>query len=180
MKSFIVLVTIIGVIVSSCGPQKATRSDMSKLDEARANAEKAKENLANTQNASQIAADELAKKKDENEKSKDELRKVRANLKKMGQWADYMPFNKENNTLLLPGGVTRTIRKEITDTEALTQLNAMLDAQATKQDKDHHALTTCIGGFETCLNGKIVVLYFTKDDAGACKRTWYETENNCD
>lgn len=180
MKTFIAFLTFVLMATSACGTSKATKSDMAKLDEARAKAEKSKADLANSQNASQMAADELAKKKEENEKSKDELRKVYANLKKMGQWADYMPYSKENNSFLLPGGVTRTLRKEITDTETLTQLNAMMDAQAAKHDKDLHALTTCIGGFETCLNGKIVILYFTKDETGACKRTWYETENNCE
>ncbi len=149
------------------------------LAKAEAEAKKLDEERMIKEEEAKKEAAEVEVKKAHREKASAELKAVKENLKKMGLAAVFVPMTKNGDTFNYPGGKAIVVKEKVTDSGVLQSLNSMIDQQTEKYDDDRHQLSTCSGGYETCMDSKGYILYLSKDAGGTCIREWYLVNADC-
>ncbi len=186
MKTLIIFAAL--TLMIGCGgsgksskPDKQKEMTMLAENRAKAEAEAKKldeERMIKEEEAKKEAA-EVEVKKAHREKASAELKAVKENLKKMGLAAVFVPMTKNGDTFNYPGGKAIVVKEKVTDSGVLQSLNSMIDQQTEKYDDDRHQLSTCSGGYETCMDSKGYILYLSKDAGGTCIREWYLVNADC-
>lgn len=185
MKTWIIILFVSAGTMISCASSDKTSKSENQLAVAAEKAKKAEETMKMEEQKSAKekeeikAKEELEKKKAESEMQKEELKAVKERLKKMGMAAVYVPVSKDGDAFSYPGGRTTAIRTKVTDDITVRSLSLVVDKQIEKSNSDRDHYNTGLGGFETCLNNQLYILFMSKDKNGMVVREWYETLEKC-
>lgn len=183
MKTWIIVLIFSLAAMTGCASSDTAAKRDQQKDTAEENAKKALEMMKMEEEKAakeeMTAREELDKKKAESEKQKQELGAVKQRLKQMSMAAVFVPITRDGGVFSYPGGRTSVIKVKVADDITLRPLNLIMDGQLEKSNSDRDYYNTGTGGFETCLNDQLFILYMSKDKNGMVVRDWYETLDKC-